>query len=1102
MNINIPDRTNQNSPLGVRGKFPFRGWGFLLLLVSIFSFAQPSLHHQFANPPAEAKPWTFWYWMHGAVSKAGIAADLKAMHEIGLGGTYLMPIRGVEGSDFPGAVNQLTPEWWEMVRYSFQIADSLGLKMGMHISDGFALAGGPWISPKESMQKVVFTDTIIKGGKIKNMQLRQPETVMNYYEDIAIYALPLLKSLDIPSLLEKVPEGRKRLGEGFRERSGEGFRVRSNNPDDTTPFLEKDKGFRSAAPCWIQYEYDQPFTLRNVEILLFGNNYQSHRFKISASNDGVNFHFVKQLSAARHGWQNTDQNSTHAVIPTTARFFRFEWTPDGSEPGSEDLDAAKWRPTLRLKEIRLSSSPRIHQWEGKAGLVWRIANQTAIEEIPNADCTPLEKIINLTPHFKNGQLTYKLPKGNWRILRMGHTSTGHTNATGGGGKGLECNKFEEAAVQKQFDNWFGAAFANTDRALANRVLKFMHIDSWECGSQNWSDNFATEFRERRGYELMPYLPLLAGYPIESVQKSEQVLREVRTTIAELVNDVFFKVMVKNAKAYGCETSAECVAPTFVSDGLLHFKEVDRPMGEFWLRSPTHDKPNDMLDAISAAHIYGKNIIQAEGFTQLRTNWDEHPAMLKPMLDRNFALGINKLFFHVFVHNPYTDKAPGTTLDGIGLYFQRDQTWWKQGKAFVDYVARCQVLLQYGKPVVDIAVFTGEEIPNRAFTPDRLIPFLPGIMGEERVANEQKRLENIGQPIKEMPAKVFHSANIFDPEKWVNPLNGYAYDSFNKDALIHLAKAENGKMVLPGGAEYKIVIFPEENKYSGEVQSKIKLLKQNGVTIPELPYWNSDSFTPLGCNPDVVVPQNIAWTHRRHEKTDIYFISNQEDSNKSFGISFRIKNGIPQIWNPVNGEISIPAQWQENNGRVDISLNLNSYESVFIVFGNNAPSNLANQLQPMDSYLFTNIKFKWNVYFSKNNQSIDTEKLFDWSKDENPLIKYYSGTAIYKSNFNWNDTHGKVLIDLGKVSNLATVRVNGIDCGTAWTAPYEVNITKALKKGTNTLEIEVTNTWANAINGSDKGIPPFPGIWTNGKYRLSEDKLLEAGLLSPVRIIQK
>jgi hypothetical protein len=1069
----------------------------LFLLVSVVGCvaAQSSLYTQFKTPPTEAKPWTFWYWMHGAVSKEGIRADLKAMQEIGLGGAYLMPIRGVEGTEYPHPVSQLTPRWWEMVRYSFQMADSLGLKMGMHISDGFALAGGPWIKPAESMQKVVFTDTIVKGGSIKNFSLRQPETIQNYYEDIAIYALPIFPSL---------------VGRGQGERSK--VVITSNNPDDTIPFSIPDKDFKAAKPCYIQYVYNKPFTLRTIEITPTGNNIQSQRLAVSASDDGVNFLLIKQLVPARQGWQNTGFNSTFSVPPTTAKYFRLSWTPVGSEPGSEELDAAKWKPTLKIKAIKLSSEPRINQWEGKAGLVWRIADETTAQEIPVAASTPVNQIINLTPYFKNGQLSCKLPKGNWRILRMGHTSTGLTNATAGGGKGLECDKFSEKAVQKQFDNWFGAAFAKTDSALAHRVLKFMHIDSWECGSQNWSDRFAAEFRTRRGYDLMPYLPLLAGYSIDSAEKSEQVLRDVRTTIAELVNDVFFKVMVKNAKAYGCETSAESVAPTMVSDGMLHFKEVDRPMGEFWLKSPTHDKPNDMLDAISGGHIYGKNIIQSESFTQLRTNWNEDPAMLKPVLDRNFALGINKVFFHIFVHNPYLDKAPGTTLDGIGLYFQRDQTWWKQGKAFVDYVARCQTLLQYGHPVTDIAVFTGEEFPRRALTPDKLVPLLPGIVGKERVESEQKRLANIGQPMHEMPAGVNHSSNILKAEDWVNPLNGYAYDSFNKDALLRLAKAEDGRMVVPGGSSYKVLLLPYQphilNKslpYSLEVNQKIKELEKQGVLVLYNRTIIEDDL--LGVQPDVIVPKNIAWIHRTGEEGDVYFISNQENKERLIDVTLRCRTSIPSQWNPVNGEIRWITKPTETRNGTRFTLTLAPYESTFIVFYSKNP--VKYNFQKSDSTDTLKISNNWDVKFPKTNISITDQTLFDWSKDSNPSIKYYSGSALYKNTFKWGYDFDSRSIDyypkylqLGKVCNLATIRVNGIDCGTVWTAPYQVDVTKALKKGVNTLEIEVCNTWANAINGSDKGTPPFPGIWTNGKYRLKEDKLLESGLMGPVTIIHE
>ena len=1061
-----------------------------------------SLRDQFQNPSDEAKPWTFWYWMYGAVSKEGITADLEAMKHAGLGGTYLMPIKGVsEGAQYNGKAQQLTPEWWEMVRFSMEEADRLGLKLGMHICDGFALAGGPWITPKESMQKVVWSDTIVDGGKLNALRLPQPEAYENYYEDIALFALPVEDAADeMPAKITCV-----------------NLATANNVKSAQTVNMDAAGVIRSSYPCYIQYEYKQPFTCRNIEIVLNGNNYQAHRLKVMASDDGVNYRFVKQLVPARQGWQNTDENSTHSIPATTARYFRFYWTPEGSEPGSEDMDAAKWKPNLKIKQLCLHQEARLNQWEGKAGLVWRVAESTREEEVGKEDCYSLSQIINLTEQYKNAPashskektITAVLPKGKWKLLRMGHTATGHTNATAGGGKGLECDKFDPKTVRKQFDNWFAQAFVKTHPEVARRVLKYMHVDSWECGSQNWSDSFAKEFRTRRGYDLLPYLPLLAGIPMESAGRSEEILRDVRTTIAELVVDVFYQVLSDCAKEYDCQFSAECVAPTMVSDGLLHYQKVDLPMGEFWLNSPTHDKPNDMLDAISGAHIYGKNIIQAEGFTEGRGSWDEYPALLKALLDRNYALGINRLFYHVYVHNPWLDRQPGMTLDGIGLFFQRNQTWWDKGaKAFSEYATRCQSLLQYGHPVTDIAVFTGEEVPRRSVLPERLVPSLPGLFGTERVESERIRLANEGQPLRVRPVGVTHSANMADPEKWVNPLRGYAYDSFNKDALLRLAKAENGRMKLAEGTGYKVVVLPlsrpmnPEPVLSPEVRKKMDELKAAGVIVPALPYTEED-FSAYGLERDMIVPEDISWTHRSGELGDIYFVANQREETRTFTASMRINGRKPECWNPVTGEMNTHPSYHIHGNRTEVTLTLAPNESVFIVFPTEEAADKertsTDKREPLNRTLETE---EYTVTFLATGKTVVRKDLFDWSKEEDEQIRYYSGTAVYKATFRWKDKLKKgqpVYLNLGKVCNLATVRVNGIDCGTVWTAPYRAGITSALKKGTNELEIEVTNTWANALKGVDEGKAPYDGIWTNAKYRKQEDTLLPAGLLGILTI---
>jgi hypothetical protein len=1112
----------------------------LCLFAPVLLFAQirtqAVTEKEFRNPPASAKPWVFWYWMQASVSKQGITADLEAMKQAGIGGAYLMPIKDtVSPLLFSPPARQLSNEWWGMVNFSMQEAKRLGLQLGMHVSDGFALAGGPWISPELSMQKLVWTREYLKGnGQQAFIQLKQPKTNEEYYKDVAVFAYPA-KSINAFSEMVLVPS----------VTTSGGKRV---------PFLsfpnEGNESFKSDTNCWVQYEYPEPFACRSVTIHVGGNNYQAQRLIIQTSDDGENFSTVTRLEPPRHGWQDTDEDVTYAIPYTMAKFFRFVYDKDGAEPGAEDLDAAKWKPSLKIMGIYLSDEPVIHQYESKNGSIWRVSKKTTQQQLPDSSCTPLSSIIDLTSKMdQDGRLNWTAPDGNWVIMRIGHTSTGHTNATGGAGKGLECDKFNPRAIRLQFDNWFGRAFERTDKNLAQEILKVFHVDSWECGSQNWSATFPSEFKKRRGYDLFPYLLAMTGTPVQDAITSEKFLHDVRQTIAELINDTFYGTLRVAAKEKGCSFSAESVAPTMVSDGMLHYNMVDLPMGEFWMNSPTHDKPNDMLDAISAAHIYGKNIIQAEAFTSIRMNWGEHPGNLKAIGDRNFALGINKMVLHVFAHNPWMNRKPGMTLDGVGVYFQRDQTWWKQGKAWMTYLQRCQYLLQLGKPVVDIAVFTGEEIPARSLLPDRLVSTLPGIFGNERMIKEKKRLQNEGTPLRQIPAGVNHSANMADPEDWIDPLNGYAYDSFNPDALLNLASVKDGRIVLPGGASYAALVIPvrhplqpDSGYMSLEAAKKIRQMLENGATILmnpiyrnsinlnnnddsvsrimqalianknfkgkiiSLPYTNA-SFKNMGLEKDVEntgLENSIAWTHRRSTNEDIYFIANQQDASQVANLSFRITGMEPELWDPVTGNITQASGWEIKNGRTYIRLTLEANASVFVLFraktsmAKTAPAKTASKTQ-------IELKGKWSLAFDKSYggpaTAIKLDSLKSWTNFNDERVKYYSGTATYKRNVQWTTTNvaGKVFLVMSNVDNIATVSVNGKDCGTVWTAPYKVDISSAIKKGNNTIEIRVTNTWANRLIGDSMSPQKEKITWTTAPFRLKDKPLLKAGLSGTVFI---
>lgn len=1033
------------------------------------------------------KPWTFWYWMYGAVSKPGIHADLVGMKNVGLGGTYLMPIRGVnERPEYKGEAVQLSPKFWELVDYSFQQADSLGLDLGIHICDGFALAGNPAILPEESMQKVVWTDSIVAGGKkIAGIQLQQPESYLNgklqpagsaggYYEDIAAFAI---RYQEKPQLFQ--PE-----------------------KIDFTDAVSTKKGYYLAAkPASITYTFAQPVTVRSMRVVPNGNNIQSQRLRVQASDDGINFRDIKQLVPPRQGWQNTMCDYTFSLPTTTARYFRFSWIPEGTEPGAEDLDAAKWKPLLKLENILLSNQPMINQYEGKSGAVWRIDTDAAAqsETVAKEDVVRLQledgKVVGA---WMNGRWQKKLPKGTWRLLRMGHTSNGQTNATAGDGKGLEVDKFSPAAVRKLFDSWY-ALFLKRQHG---DVVKYLHIDSWECGSQNWGYQFAEEFKARRGYDLLPYLPVMAGVPMESADRYEQVLKDIRLTINDLVNEKFFQTFTELAHQHGRKVSHESIAPTFPADGLLHYQYADHPMGEYWLNSPTHDKPNDMFDAVSGAHIYNKNIVQAEGFTEVRGVWNETPAMLKPMLDRNLALGMNKLFFHVTAHNPWMDRKPGMTLDGIGLFFQRDNTWYPEARGMVDYITLCQDYLQQGRPVVDIAVFTGEEIPSRSLTPDKLVPMLPGVFGAERVASEQKRMANVGIPMEESPVGVTHSANILDLKDWCNALHGYKYDSMNKDVLLKWQA---------GSQAYRILVVPQPQQLlSAEVKAKIEELRQEGVIIINAPYQVKD-FSQHGITPDVVLPENMDYAHRcvsgSQDRKDIYFLTNQENRERMVTASFRT-----------------PA----SDSRQEVRLSLPAYGSAFVILSEKEGVQVINQEGKQlketagkgfaESYPHQmEIAGNWQVHFDDIQKDTTVALPFDWSKATDEKIRYYSGHASFTTSFIWKnpdvrqknmDVRQKnmdavgddVKICLGNIGDVAQVWVNGKSYGYAWTAPYEVSVPKsALRKGRNELRIVVANTWHNALQGAAEGKAPFEGIWTNAKYRTKSKKLLPAGLFNLIII---
>jgi len=462
--------------------------------------------------------------------------------------------------------------------------------------------------------------------------------------------------------------------------------------------------------------------------------------------------------------------------------------------------------------------------------------------------------------------------------------------------------------------------------------------------------------------------------------------------------------------------------------------------------------------------------------------------------------MNRLFFHVNTHNPWLDRKPGMTLDGIGLFFQRDQTWFAEAKPFVDYITRCQTLLQKGRHVVDIAVYTGEDIPSRALTPDRLVPMLPGLFGAKRVLSERRRLANVGQPMEESPAGVRHSAGIIDLKDWINALHGYQYDSMNKDALMNQP------------FNYKVLVIPEGAMVSKEVKTKIEQLRRKGVLIVDKP-WREKTFRDI--EPDVTFwpetiddkepLEGIAYTHRKADGKDIYFFSNQNDRFVNMSATLRAAGSRPMRYDPIS-DMTMPVISCHSDGKhTTINESMLPYQSFFIILDEKGEMSTISDLLsssgihiPGRAYMEDQL---WDIHFRESGITLKKQRLFDWSQHEDDRIRYFSGHARYTTILEWKGKPDeKVSIQLPNVHDIAHVWVNGIDCGIAWTAPYTVDISGTLKKGKNTIEIEVVNTWHNALRGMDQGKAPYDGIWTNAKYRTKGDGLLPAGLLEQPYLI--
>ncbi len=765
-----------------------------------------------------------------------------------------------------------------------------------------------------------------------------------------------------------------------------------------------------------------------------------------------------------------------------------------------------------------------------------LAAPAAYPDVPAGAVIPKSRIVDLTSRLQpDGTITWDVPPGDWTIARFGARNNGAiTRPAPMPGLGFEADKFSTAPMAFHLDQYVGKLLRHVGELNLKSTggLKALHIDSWEMGAQNWTPGLREEFTKRRGYDPQPYYPVYIGMVVDSLEISERFLWDLRLTSQELIIEYHAGFVKEYAHKHGLKLSIEPYDMNPTADLELG-AVADIPMCEFWSKGFGFNSAFSCLEAVSIAHVNGAPIVQAEAFTgDPDEAWKQYPGSMKNQGDWAFAAGINRFFYHTFQHQPLdATLKPGMAMGPYGVHWDRNQTFWPMVDAYHQYIARCQHVLQQGRTMADILYLTPEGAPH-VFTP---------------------------------PASAMTGDEVLPDRKGFN-FDGCAPSQFYK------ASVNAGRVVFPGGASYRIVVLPNAETMTPELMKKIESLVNAGATVVGTLPTKSPSLTgypecdkqveaiasglqgklhhvrtaaagelypdydataellkTLGDTEDFVSSAPIRYTHKTSADWDIYFVSNRTTESLHADCAFRGVTGTPELWHPVTGVSQKLSAFVPGEKQTTVLLKFKPHESYFVVFpktpsADSGPSlNIATK-KFSESKEVAKLTGPWTVAFDPEwggPEEAPFENLTDWSTHQEPGIKYYSGIATYRKSFDAPDTltsESRVQLDLGDVQNLAKVRLNGEDLGVLWTAPWQVDITTAVKSGTNQLEIEVVNLWPNRLIGDEqlpydgpensqwpewitenKPRPTQRQAFTTYQHYKKDSPLLKSGLIGPVTL---
>jgi hypothetical protein len=763
-----------------------------------------------------------------------------------------------------------------------------------------------------------------------------------------------------------------------------------------------------------------------------------------------------------------------------------------------------------------------------------IKNSPLDATAPAEAIIPRSKVIDLTPKMAaDGALTWAVPPGEWTILRLGHQFNGHViGPVPKGQGGPETDKLSKAATNFHF-NQFVKKLNDVVGPEGRGTLVATHIDSWEGGGQNWTPAMRAEFKRRRGYDLLPYLPVLTGRVVENLQITERFLWDIRKTVSELMVENYVAEFQQLAHKNNLTFTFE--AYTTAGNDLDAANYTDEPMAEFW--TPTGQGADfypTTKSMASAAHINGHSIVGAESMTSTdKEKWLWHPAMIKKIGDDAFCQGVNRFVFHRYASQRFIGREPGMQMGPWGLHYERTNTWWDWSGPWHTYLARCQYLLRQGELVTDVLNLQPEE------------PLL--------------RFQH-------------------------TPIKGYDYDACGPDSFFKRLTFSNGQLGFTNGPKYRLLVVTHNGTMTVPMLTRIRDLVRQGAAIVGTPptatpsltnypkadaelkklcaeLWGTgapvaerpvgkgkvfsgitpaEAMAKLNVTKDVASDQEVRWIHRKLNGNDLYFVSNPTDNNLLATCDFRVTGKAAELWDAETGRtMPINALATTEKGVTRLALPLGPSGSYFVFFRQDAPAVAAMQSvtrngQPLvasnetspainfitgeitepGTYVITTADSKsrqvavaalpapvavngpWQVRFQQRRGApaeVKFNELTSWNQHPDKGVSYFSGTASYSKTITIPAellaTDNRVYLDLGKVAVMAKVTLNGKDLGILWKPPYRVDITPAAKAGNNTLEVAVVNLWPNRLIG-DEQLPEDSERNTNGTLKAWPQWLLD------------